>query len=78
MAEKNPVWAAVLNVIPGLGTWLVCKNGNKGIKLFGIAIVLWIVTMISFGLLGIVYFAYWLVVIYDGYMEAQGKPLIKI
>ena len=78
MAEKNPIWAAVLNIIPGLGTWLICKNQSKGIKLFGIAILLWLVTLFTLGLLGIVYLAYLLVVIYDGYMEAQGKPLIKI
>jgi hypothetical protein len=79
MAEaKNPVMAAILNIIPGLGTYVICKNSGKGIKLFLIAIALWVLTIISFGLLGIVNLVYWVLQIYDGYMEAQGKPVIKI
>ena len=79
MAEgKNPVVAGILNIIPGLGTYVICKNSSKGIKLFVIAIVLWVLTVFTLGLLGIVNFIYWLLVIYDGYMEAQGKPVIKI
>ena len=76
--EKNPVLAGILNIIPGLGTWIICKNGAKGLKLFVIAIVLSVLSILTLGLLSIVYFIYWLACIYDGYMEAQGKPVIKI
>ncbi|VVC00976.1 Uncharacterised protein [uncultured archaeon] len=75
---KNPVLAGILNIIPGLGTWLICKNGGKGLKLFVIAIVLSVLSVLTLGLLSILSLIYTLVCIYDGYMEAQGKPVLKL
>lgn|GEM_PF-6129037 len=83
MGDNNPLISAVLSFfIPGLGQALICKKARKGAIIFVASVVIYVMMLIfavfTFGLSMLVSFAWWLAQLYDAYMDAQGKPVLKI